>query len=414
MSSGTATITASALNVRSGAGTTYGKLGMLYRGATTSFDGEVNGWLRINYQGQTGYISKQYTSISGGATSGGTTSGGDTATTSGGGRTGTVTASALNVRSGSGTNYGVIGSLYRGDTATVVDESNGWYKINYGSGTGWVCGSYLKVTGGSTGGSSTPAPAPSTSDSGESSTSFTGRVTASALNVRSGAGTNYGSIGMLYNGATVTVIGSASGWYKINYGSGTGWVCGEYISRSTSTGDPGGAAGTGEPIGGGAGIKPVDYKQYQDPWGPMMYSNHNDTSQTYRSSACGPTSAADIIATKVNSAVTPYTLGQLAVENGYRTYNDGTAWGFFPYLASKYGLSCTTTTDMDTLKNGLANGGYAVCSMGSGYWTSGGHYICVWKYDGSTVYANDPASTARTSQNGAQFKREMKQMWIFK
>ncbi len=104
----------------------------------------------------------------------------------------------------------------------------------------------------------------------------------------------------------------------------------------------------------------------------------------------------------------------MCVERGYRTANNGTAWGFFPFIGGVYGMSCQSTTSMTELKNGLANGGLAVCSMSKGYWTSGGHYICVWKYDGSTVYANDPASATRKQQSGTAFKPEMRNMWIFK
>ena len=57
----------------------------------------------------------------------------------------------------------------------------------------------------------------------------TGQVTASLLNVRSGAGTKYSRIGSLRKGKTFTVTGTAkdsSGvtWYKFKYGSMTGYV----------------------------------------------------------------------------------------------------------------------------------------------------------------------------------------------
>lgn len=57
----------------------------------------------------------------------------------------------------------------------------------------------------------------------------TGTVTASALNVRSGYGTSYSKIGLLSKGAKVEIIESKNGWHKIKYGSGYGYVSGEYI-----------------------------------------------------------------------------------------------------------------------------------------------------------------------------------------
>lgn len=62
-----------------------------------------------------------------------------------------------------------------------------------------------------------------------------GYVTASALNVRTGASTNHSVIGVLYRGAEVNVVGSENGWYIINYGGVNAYVCGSYLSISRGT-----------------------------------------------------------------------------------------------------------------------------------------------------------------------------------
>lgn len=49
---------------------------------------------------------------------------------------------SLNVRSGPGTSYSVIGTLKTGDTASVIGVSGNWYKINYGSGYGYISSAY--------------------------------------------------------------------------------------------------------------------------------------------------------------------------------------------------------------------------------------------------------------------------------
>ena len=52
---------------------------------------------------------------------------------------GTVTASALNVRSGPGTNTSIKGCLYKGDTVAVLEKGNGWLKVQLSNKTtGWV------------------------------------------------------------------------------------------------------------------------------------------------------------------------------------------------------------------------------------------------------------------------------------
>ena len=57
-----------------------------------------------------------------------------------------VTAGTLNVRSGPGTGYAVIGTLSKGTKVNVVSTSGSWSKINSPK-TGWVASQYLaKIT----------------------------------------------------------------------------------------------------------------------------------------------------------------------------------------------------------------------------------------------------------------------------
>lgn len=161
-------------------------------------------------------------------------------------------------------------------------------------------------------------------------------------------------------------------------------------------------------------VKPVDYKQGAKPWGPRMYSNHNDHKQTMANSGCGPTACADVVATLKDKSVDPWTLAQLAMQWGDRTYNSGTAWTFFGHVADKYHfVKMVETKSFAALKACLDAGGYVVCSMSKGYWTSGGHYICAWKYDSTYVYANDPASSTRKKQKTADFKAQCKRYFCF-
>lgn len=70
------------------------------------------------------------------------------------------------------------------------------------------------------------------------------RVTASALNLRSGPGTSNSVLIVMPNDARVTLVASAprSGWYNVRYSSTTGWASGQYLAfvSSPSTGGGGG------------------------------------------------------------------------------------------------------------------------------------------------------------------------------
>ncbi|MDD3269589.1 MAG: molybdate ABC transporter substrate-binding protein [Syntrophomonadaceae bacterium] len=65
---------------------------------------------------------------------------------------------ALNFRSGPGTNYGVFKSLSKGTVLTVVKPSGSWYQVKAADGkTGYVFGKYVKISVSNT---SAPSPAP--------------------------------------------------------------------------------------------------------------------------------------------------------------------------------------------------------------------------------------------------------------
>ncbi|MBM7690741.1 uncharacterized protein YvpB [Peribacillus deserti] len=121
------TVTASSLNVRSGAGTNYSKIGSLPKGSSVQVIQKLsNGWYKISYSGMTGYVSGQYVKSTASAP------------------TYRVNATSLNVRTGPGTNYARIGSLKNGAVIQVIKkESNGWYRINFNGKTGYVSGEYV-------------------------------------------------------------------------------------------------------------------------------------------------------------------------------------------------------------------------------------------------------------------------------
>ncbi|MGG1542852.1 SH3 domain-containing protein [Priestia megaterium] len=130
-----------------------------------------------------------------------------------------VTASKLNVRSGAGTTYGIIGSVVKGQALSVMSKSGSWYKINYNGRMGYVSSDYVQASG------TTTPPAEST----------TYTVTASMLNVRSGAGTNYASIGSVTKGQKLSVVSKSGSWYKINYNGRMGYVSSDYVQASGTT-----------------------------------------------------------------------------------------------------------------------------------------------------------------------------------
>ena len=200
--------------IRNGAGTNYSQVATAASGTQlviveTAMVGNVQwgrcveGWVEMSNTNASGTV------IVGGTT--GTTTGtttGSTSTTAV--ATGMVVAkSGVNVRSGAGTNYSVVGSAYNGQQVTIYETVNVggtlWGRIGVGH---WICLSYVKLnssipgtsTGTTTGGviwEGTGTTTPSTT------TYQLGVVTASGLNVRVAPGVGNATCGALMKGAQV-------------------------------------------------------------------------------------------------------------------------------------------------------------------------------------------------------------------
>ncbi|MEW8994707.1 SH3 domain-containing protein [Clostridium sp.] len=137
--------------------------------------------------------------------------------------TGTITADVLNIRSNHNTSSSIIGKINYNTKVSILEISNGWYKIKYNNTTGWISGEYVKLD----------------SNSNTVQTSNTGIVTATALNVRSAGNTSSRIIGSLSKNAKVQIISTSNGWHKIKYNNTTGFVSAEYINTSSSNSNSG-------------------------------------------------------------------------------------------------------------------------------------------------------------------------------
>lgn len=132
------------------------------------------------------------------------------------------------------------------------------------------------------------------------------------------------------------------------------------------------------------------YSQADSRWASKLYTSTNNSTQTMKSSACGPTCAAMVVSSS-KGAILPTTMANLAVDNGYRTANSGTAWAFYPFVADYFGFKeYHTTSSFETAMNYLSKNYIIICSCGSGLFTSGGHYIVLAGLEGDTIQVLDP------------------------
>lgn len=197
------------LNVRKSASTNSSILGSLKNGSQVTIVETLNGWYKINYGSSYGYISSSYVSFNG-----------QSSATVGYVKT---SGSNLNVRKNATTNSGILGTLLNGAQVEIVETLSGWYKIKYGNSYGYVSSSYISMTQ-SSGNNGTIG----------NQTAYI-KTNGSSLNVRKSASTSSTILGSLSNGSQISIVETLSGWYKIKYGSGYGYVSSSYVTFTKPT-----------------------------------------------------------------------------------------------------------------------------------------------------------------------------------
>ena len=145
-----ATVNATSLNVRKGAGTSYSVITKLSKGTVVDvLESASNGWKKIKTSGGTiGWVSGSYlttTVVNQPSTDSSTSQPSTDNSTQQTSYKATVNTDSLNMRKGAGTSYSIITKLSRGTVVDVLESaSNGWKKVKTSGGTiGWVSGSYL-------------------------------------------------------------------------------------------------------------------------------------------------------------------------------------------------------------------------------------------------------------------------------
>ena len=127
---------------------------------------------------------------------------------------GTVTASALYIRSEADTSSSKLTSVARGGKVIVTDTLSGWYKVWYQGIVGYMSADYLTF-----------------SETGSGSFG-TGTITGSDVRLRSGPGTSYSILTTCGKGASMNVTGVSGSWYQVSYNGTTAYVSGQYLSLS--------------------------------------------------------------------------------------------------------------------------------------------------------------------------------------
>ena len=154
-----------------------------------------------------------------------------------------------NVRSGAGTNFGVVTSVQPGNRIQVIDRTNDsegypWYRVVTPSGNrGWIAGQLIQIDGDAAPPSSpsprpTPSPSPRPTTPPDRTNATIVSQEAGSKNIRSGPGTNYAAPHVAYPGDRMTILDSATDsggytWYKVSFpeSGAQGWIAAQLVRR---------------------------------------------------------------------------------------------------------------------------------------------------------------------------------------
>ncbi len=143
----------------------------------------------------------------------------------------------LNIRKEPSTSSSIIGTLPLNTVVNVTQISDDWAKITYNGVTGWCSMGYLTLVQAVTTTTATTTATTTTTTTTVPKKLGTYKVydVSTYLNVRSGPGADYSTVGKLYGDDIVTVTDISGNWAEIQKDSLVGWASLDYLQFISST-----------------------------------------------------------------------------------------------------------------------------------------------------------------------------------
>ena len=143
----------------------------------------------------------------------------------------TVTGSQVNVRSGPGVSYDVLGSVSRGTILEVTDRSNSdWYAISYGGRVGYISASYVTLEDVSYPAAVVPDGSASAPGGGSTVSGSSGTINGSYVRFRKGPSSSSEILGEYSQGKALTILGTSGDWTACVIDGQEGFVYSQFVS----------------------------------------------------------------------------------------------------------------------------------------------------------------------------------------
>lgn len=144
-----------------------------------------------------------------------------------------VNSDNLNIRSGPGTKFNIIGQANTDDTYPIIMEQGKWVEIQLEAETGWVTKAYITIEENSAEKDSIETSM--TDESNSTNTEKTIIIQFDNTQLRKGPSTDYEITRFADKGAKYDVISDEDNWYEISKGDFTGYIFKQLIHKSSKT-----------------------------------------------------------------------------------------------------------------------------------------------------------------------------------
>ena len=207
-----------------------------------------------------------------------------------------VTASALRLRSGAGTDTATLDYASQNEVVVLLERIGDWYKVNYNLQIGFMHKDYLRTA------------------SRENVELGYGRVTGDRVNVRSGPGTGHASLAKADRGDKAYIIGVNAGWYKVIFRSAIGYIRSDYLD-----------------------LTEIPYENKDSGREPLFFKGGQSSGRPVSPDALNGVSAEAIIATAKQYIGVPYVWGG-STPSGFDCS------GYVKYVFGKHGITLPRTS----------------------------------------------------------------------
>ena len=233
---------------------------------------------------------------------------------------GFVNTNGLRLRSEASTTSKTLDTAPNNDCVVIIDKVGDWYKVNYNLQEGYMYGSYLNVL------------------TKENAELGYGKVTGSAVNLRSGPSTSRSIVAVAPQGSKCYIIGLNEGWYKVIYGSNICYIRSDYLELTEIPYENQDSANSPKFYRGGksTGVYPS---------AAALNGTSSNSGSTSSGSTTGSTSGAQIVAEAKKYLGYRYTYGGASPSTGFDCS------GFVYYVLKQNGLS-PYRTPVDQYKQG--------------------------------------------------------------